>query len=208
VKTSSRSLLALALLTTACTYGPAQRRIWIDGALVRPETRIFAAIVRSEVRRDPTGLAAFPDGGRAKISDQSVAVYLADADAQTVRRIAQLPAPTGVRTSLGATMLGWQGATLYLVLTGCAGSECYGNLTRRLAYRVNENGTAERADTIPANLEHQPGSVARGPGERVYTRVTHTRDSISVATQDGGPWPARFALDRNGELVPLPRTRP
>ena len=154
MKSSPRSILAATLLTTACTYGPAQRRTWIDGALARPETRVFAAIIRSEVRRDPTGLAAFPDGGRAKTSEQSVTVYLADADAQTVRRIARLPAPSEVRTAFGTTMLGWQGTTLYLVLTGCPGSECYGSLTRRLAYRVEENGTTERAQRVPTNLEH------------------------------------------------------
>lgn len=156
------------------------------------------------MRRDPTGLATFPDGGRSKTSEQSVTIYLADVDAQTVRRIVRLAAPPEVRTAFGTTMLGWQGTTLYLVLTGCAGSECYGNLLHRLTYRVDEDGTAERAQTEPTNLERQPGSIARGPGERVYMRVSNTRDSVSVRTEDGGPRTVRFALDRNGELVSVP----
>lgn len=196
----------LALCSCACTYGPAQRRSQIDGALVRPETRVFAATVRSEVRREPTGLSTFPDGGRAKISDQSVTIYFADADAQTVRRAGRLAAPAEVRTSFGTTMLGWKGATLYLVLTGCPGSECYGNLTRRLTYRVDENGVIAPVDSVPRQLELPPGSIARAPGERVYRRVSKTTDSISVLTDDGGPWVPRFTLDRGGELIPVPRT--
>lgn len=203
-----RATVALALFACACTYGPAQRRTQIDGALVRPESRTFAATVRSEIRRDPTGLSAFPDGGRAKLSDQSVTIYLADADAQTVRRVAQLPAPTAVQTSFATTMLGWKGTTLYLVLTGCPGSECYGTLTRRLTYRVDENGAVAPVDSVPPDLEHPPGSIARALGERVYTRVSSMPDSIKVVTDDGGPWLVRFVLDRNGELVPFRRESP
>jgi hypothetical protein len=195
----------LALSVHACTYGPAQRRTQIDGALVRPETRTIAATVRSEVRRDPTGVSTFPDGGRAKISDQSVTIYFADADAQTVRRVGQLAAPAEVRTSFSTTMLGWRGTSLFLVLTGCPGSECYGSLTRRLTYRVDENGAIARIDSLPPNLEHAPGSIARAPGERMYMRVSRTTDSISMVTDDGGPWLPRFALDRNGDLAPVPR---
>jgi hypothetical protein len=201
-------MVFLVVFAWACTYGPAQRRSQIDDALVRPESRTFAATVRSETRRDPTGLSTFPDGGRAKISDQSVTIYLADADAQTVRRIAQLPAPAEVRTSFASTMLGWKGTTLYVVVTGCPGSECYGRLTRRLAYRVDENGAVAPVDSVPPDLEHPPGSIARTPAERVYMRVSKVTDSIKVATDDGGPWLARFVLDRNGQLVPTRQGTP
>jgi len=203
-----RAAVALTLFACACTYGPAQRRARIDGALVRPESRTFAATVRSEIRRDPTGLSAFPDGGRAKISDQSVTIYLADADAQTVRRIARLSAPVEVQTSFATTMLGWKGTTLYLVLTGCPGSECHGGLTQRMAYRVDESGAVAPVDSVPKDLEHPPGSIARAIGERVYTRVSNLTDSIKVVTDDGGPWLVRLVLDRNGELVPVRRAAP
>ena len=196
---------AAALCMCACTYGPPQHRLEIDGVLARPETRTFAATVRSEIRRDPTGISTFPDGGRAKISDQSVTIYVADADAQIVRRVGQLPAPSEVQTSFSTTMLGWRGATLYLVLTGCPGSECYGKLLRRLPYRVDENGGIARVDSVPPNLEHSPGSGARAPGEKTYMRVSRTNDSISVVIEDGGPSVPRFTLDRTGELVPIRR---
>ena len=116
--------------------------------------------------------------------------------------------PVEVQTSFASTMLGWKGTTLYLVLTGCPGSECPGGLTQRLAYRVDDSGAVALVDSVPKDLEHPPGSIARAFGERVYTRVSNLTDSIKVMTDDGGPWLVRFVLDRDGELVPVRQAAP
>ena len=198
------------LSLSACTYGPVQHRINIAGAVARPETRMFAAIVWSELRREPTGLAAFPDGGVPKIRDQSVTLYVADVDAQTVRRIGRIPVPAEVENSHGAFLLGWKGSAFYVQLSGCRprpGSECWGPLERHIAFRAGEDGTITRVDSVPPNLEHEPGMTARAPGERVYMRISATHDSVFVLTEDGGAYTPRFALNRDGELVPRHSTR-
>jgi hypothetical protein len=198
-----------ALSLSACTYGPVQHRINIAGAVARPETRTFAVIVWSELRREATGLAAFPDGGVPKIRDQSVTLYVADVDEQTVRRMGQIPVPAEVENSHGAFLLGWKGSAFYVQLSGCqprSGSECWGPLERHIAFRAAEDGTITRVDSVPPNLEHEPGMIARAPGERVYMRLSATSDSVFVLTQDGGAYTPRFALNRDREFVPLRRT--
>jgi hypothetical protein len=193
-----------ALCLTACTYGPAQHRVWIKQAEGRPETRTFAAIVQSQVRREATGLAAFPDGGKAKISDQLVTMYVADVDQRVVRRMGQIPVPAEVYEAFEPFLLGWKGPAFYVQLSGCPRhrSECWGKLTRRIFYRVGEDGAIARVDSVPRPLEREPGMGARAPGERVYMRITAWYDSVSVRTEDGGPFTARFVLNRERELVP------
>ena len=194
------------LCLSGCTYGPAQHRVWIKQAEGRPETRTFAAIVQSQVRREATGIAAFPDGGSPKITDQVVTVYVADVDQRIARRIGQIPVPPEVDRAFEPFLLGWKGPSFYLQFSGCPrhSSECWGKLTRYVYYRVGEDGTIARVDRVPQRFEREPGMGARAPGERVYMRITAWYDSVSVRTEDEGPFTARFVLNRERELVPIP----
>lgn len=200
-----RSSLLCALSLSACTYGPVQHRVQIADAVARPETRTFAAIVWSALRREATGVAAFPDGGVAKIRDQVVTLYLADVDRQTVRRIGRISVPPEVESANGAALLGWKGSAFYVQLSGCRprrGSECWGALVHHIAFRVGDDGTIARVDGVPPNLEGRPTMIARASGERVYMRLSLTRDSVLVRTEERGPYTPRFALNEDGELVP------
>jgi hypothetical protein len=197
--------IAGVLATSACTYGPAQHRVQIEQAQVRPETRTFAAIVSSEVRREATGLAAFPDGGSPKIRDQAVTVYLGDADQHIVRRVGQILIPPEIEEYPSPYLRGWQGSSLYFTVSGCPqrGAECGEKTRRQISYRVDEDGTMTRVDAMPQHLERQPNMGARAPGERVYMRINATFDTVYVRTVDDGPFVPLFALNRDGELAPV-----
>jgi hypothetical protein len=193
----------LALVLTACTYGPLETRRTIDGALPRPNTRVFAAAVRSEVFRPPVGIAKFPDGGVERVERQSVTFYAGDVDAGTVRSLATLAAPKEVWTGFHTTMLGWTSDAVYAVLTGCPHSGCDPRSTNRLIYRIALDGTLTRVGEPPA-FEPASGMVARAPGETVYTRLSINRDTIETLTVDGGRLVPRYAINAAGVLIALP----
>lgn len=197
--------IAGLLALSGCTYGPPQHRIQIQQVRGRPETRTFAAIVWSEVRSEATGLAAFPDGGVAKIRDQSVTIYVADVDQHAVRRVGQIRIPPEMENSRQPFLPGWKGSSFYVTVSGCPhpGAECNDKRLRRAAYRVDENGTMTRVDTVPERLEREPGMGARAPGERVYMRIYERLDTVFVRTVDEGPFAPLFILNRNGELAPI-----
>lgn len=195
----------LALVLSACTYGPLETRRTIDGALPRPNTRVFAAAVRSELFRPPVGIAKFPDGGAERVERQAVTFYAGDIDAGTVRSLATLAAPNEVWTGFHITMLGWTSDAVYAVLTGCPRSECDPRSTNRLIYRIALDGTLTRVVGEAPSLERASGMVARAPGETVYTRLSINRDSIETLTVDGGRLVPRYAIDAAGVLIALPR---
>lgn len=203
--------LALAGIAciSACTYGPPVHRVWIEQAEGRPESRTFAAIVWSEVRQEATGLAAFPDGGVPKLTEQTVTIYIADVDRRTVRRAGQIRIPREMTNARPPFLPGWKGSSFFVQVSGCPGSraECNDSRLNRAAYRIDDDGTITRTDSVPRPLEREPGMLARAPGERVYMRISATRDTIRIRTEDGAPFAARFALDDRGELEPIPAPR-
>lgn len=196
-------LIGCIIQMTACTYGPPRQRIWIEQAEGRPETRTFAAIVWSEIRSEATGIAAFPDGGVPKIRDQSVALYVADVDRGTVRRIGQIQIAPEMKNSHQPFLSGWKGSSFYVQVSGCPDLHAERNdaQLRRAAYRIDEDGAIARVDSVPRALEREPGMGARAPGELVYMRISASRDTIYVRTDEAGPLTAYFVLNRSGELV-------
>ena len=204
----SLNAIAAACLA-ACSYGPPRHRVGIQQAEGRPETRTFAAIVWSEVRREATGLAAFPDGGVPKITDQSLTIYIADVDRLTARRVGEVRIPREMENSREPFLPGGQGSSFYVQVSGCPGAhaECNDKRLNRAAYRIDEDGTITHVDSVPRPLEREPGMGARAPGERVYMRISATRDTVRVRTEDGGAYAERFALNPHGELVPIREER-
>ena len=70
-----------------------------------------------------------------------------------------------------------------------------GPLERHIAFRAGEDGTITRVDSVPPNLEHEPGMIARAPGERVYMRLSATYDSVFVLTRGWGSLHAALRAD-------------
>jgi hypothetical protein len=167
------------------------------------DKRRFAALVRTEVTRPPTGLAKFPDGGAEKIDDQFVTVYVGDVDSGTVRPLGKVSAPKEVWTAFQTTLLGMKTDGVYAVLTGCAKPDCGKTPPTRVYYRFGFDGAVQRLDERPVDVERQPGMLSRSPGETVYTRVGTHGDSVTALTVDNGRFVPRFVLI-DGELRPIP----
>jgi hypothetical protein len=198
----------VSLALVACTYGPRQSRYTMDGLMPRPNTRTFAAAIRTVVFRPPAGISTFPDGGAQRTEEQFVTVFAGDVDSGTVRLLYKLAAPTEVISGFQITILGWKPDAMYAVVTGCPRIECGAADGRRLYYRFALDGSAERIPELPTDLERPYGMGARAPGETVYTRMSSRRDTITVCTLDEGPYVPRYLVD-SGVVVPLVRaTRP
>lgn len=201
-----RSTLALYCASIlSCTYGPPTTRRTIDGALAQMNTRRFGVVVRTEIIRPPTGLSKFPDGGSEQKIDQFVTIFAGDVDSGTVRRVGKMSAPADMSTAFQATLLGLRSNGVYTVLTGCPKSDCGTTRPTRRYYRFGYDGSVEKFDGEPADIEHQPGMVSRSPGETVYTRVGTHGDSITVVTVDNGRFVPRYVLNSSGDIEPLPR---
>lgn len=199
-----RSPLALFCASIlSCTYSPPIKRVTIDGAVARTNTRKFGVIVLTEVIRRPTRLSTFPDGGTEKKVEQVITAYAGDVDSGTVHPLGKLSAPKEVWTAFQATLLGLRADGVYALLTGCSKSNC-GTTPTRLYYRFGFDGSVQHLSYEPPDIERQPGMISRSPGEAVYTRVGTHVDSITVVTVDNGPFVARFVLDSSGAVIPIP----
>ena len=202
-----RSPVALCCaLIASCSHGPPAKRVTIDGAVARTNTRTFAAIIRTEVSRSPTGLSKFPGGGAEKKVEQVVTVYSGDVDSGTVRPLGKIAAPKEVWTAFHATLLGLRSDGVYAVLTGCPGSDCGSTPPTRLYYRFGFDGAVQRLEYPAVDVERQPAMLSRSPGEAVYTRIGTHGDSIIAVTVDNGPFTARFVVAPSGELISIPRS--
>lgn len=203
-----RSPVALCCaLIASCTYGPPTKRVTIDGAVARTNTHTFAALIRTEVSRSPTGLSKFSGGGAEKKVEQVVTAFAGDVDSGTVRPLGKISAPKEVWTAFQATLLGLRSDGVYALLTGCPG-DCGTKPPTRLYYRFGFDGAVQRLEYPAVDVERQPAMQSRSPGESVYTRVGTHGDSIIAVTVDNGPFTARYVVAPSGELIPIPRSTP
>ena len=66
-KISFLVILAMSLTLSGCTYGAPVIESKIVNILRIPDSRVIAILVQRTILKPPEGLAAFPDGGKAKI---------------------------------------------------------------------------------------------------------------------------------------------
>lgn len=201
----SRAALVLAVFgATACTYGPIIQRHTLDAALPHTTTRRFVAIVRHEEFREPTGLAAFPDGGSLLMLKQWVDLYVGNVDDNSIRRVASITVPDEVWVAFGTGLAGWRADTAYARLTGCPRkTECSSARLNRLFVRVDPDGRVTMVADAPKDLERRLNMVAQYSGEQNYTRLNAWGDSLKASVVDGGPLENRYILNKRGELEPL-----
>ena len=77
----------------SCTYGPLTRQAMITNVALRPGTTDFVAAVHVRIFRPPTGLSAFPDGGKQKTLEEYGLFYLCDAHRRTASLLGRLNRP-------------------------------------------------------------------------------------------------------------------
>lgn len=77
-----RLILSLAFGLLGCTYGPPEYRGKIENAALLDDGRVAVSYTQL-VSRPPTGLSAFPDGGKPKVLHEKMLVALVDRDGST-----------------------------------------------------------------------------------------------------------------------------
>ena len=197
----------VALLAGACTYGPSQERVRIEQVMAVPDSYRAHVVVSHEVFHPPTGLSAFPDGGRAKFVTRRIRHYVVDSEARTVRELMTHEASDSVWESYGGGVTGLVDDDVsYLTVHGCPrGGECYPPLTNFRVYRVPLTGAIQRVDEMPAGVGLPGGSLAPHVGEVRYVRYSISSGTVTARFEDDGPFEPVFEAHPLGELRPVQR---
>jgi len=195
--------VAFLTLVSACTYGPQEELAQIENLAVRPDSLQFAVSVRYVRFQPATGIAAFPNGGVPNYLEKTAIVHLVDVSTDQIVELARIEAPDLLKTGYRAWLTGWRGDSVFLQLSGCSGSECYGDLLRFHHFALSPNAEPKKIPGRPEDIDRIPGMLSRAPGEKVYMRVSADSKVISVRTDDSEPFSERYMLQSSGELVAI-----
>jgi hypothetical protein len=143
----------LGTSAVACTYGPPELQVSIANHVTRRSDALFAFAVHYAWVRRPTGLSAFPDGGRWRTLNEAGAVYTCDTLSLAVERLWQSDRPDGIRSGFEPWMGPWTEDGLYVSLRGYRGQGPDRATFVRLDYVIDSAG---RATTVA-------GEPPRGP---------------------------------------------
>ena len=184
----SRALLVVALgalsgTPSACTYAPPAPVVRVANHVVRPGTDSIAIAVVAATHRQPTGLAAFPDGGAPRVEREQGIFYLcvpnAVAPTPLLRRIAIVPRPDSLRSGFTPWVSDWDGPERFVAsLRGYTASESRPETHRTAWMIVHLDGTI-------APLAQ--GRAMGGPA----TSLPRSCEVAAIA--DGTAWLARSA---------------
>lgn len=206
-------LLALVLLG-ACTYGPEEERRTVEQVLRLGDGYEAVVVVRLDRFRPPTGLTAFPDGGKTKMLERRARLYVVDAVDRTVRVLAELSAPDDVWEAYDVHIRALAGDSVaYVASTGCPkGGECHPALGRTHLLRVvTATGEATHVERVPAGAGLPGIMVARAPGEDRYVRWSREGATVTVLLEEGGQRQPVFEVRADGSLAviepPVPADR-
>lgn len=198
----ARLLGGLGLLTLGCTYGPVEERATIEQIVRLGDSYRAIAVIRHDVFRQPTGLSTFPDGGSWRFLERRAHEFLLDVRACTADMIASQEAPDSLWLSFDAHIAGVEGdSVVYLRLTGCPRRGDCGPPTRQSILRLSVDGTARPAQRVPPEAGLPGQMVSRAPGEENYVRFSTSGDTISVRTEDDGPYRPIFVVGSDGSLA-------
>ncbi len=194
------------LLLAACTYGPPEDRASVEQVVRLGDTDRALVVVRHDTYRRPSGLAAFPDGGRWRFLARSSTQYLVEARSREIRLLARQDAPDEVWESFDAHVVGVTDTLAWLRLTGCPrGGECHPDLQRSVARRLSLSGGATPAEAVPADATLPPQRDGRRVDEMDYVRFTTRQDTVMARFTEGGDPEPLFRVEPDGALVPISR---
>jgi len=199
---AAAALLALA----ACTYAEPKGMLDLDSAYGNDGSRAAVAVHRYLLHR-PTGIAAFPDGGVAKITDQVVDVYVVDLASRKLL-YAHAIDPPGKRSmvALDAWLLGWQGDDAYVRLTGCPAGfwtrykGCHGDLRKTYVYKVSRDGAELAGEPLPELRRHRKLDKIVGP-EIPDSERNHLSTDDGVWVRRGATGPRALVLRLDGQRL-------
>jgi hypothetical protein len=195
--------VTVLMLVVGCTYGPQEERAQIENVAVRPDTLQFAVAVLYVRFQPATGITAFPNGGIPNYLEKTAIVHLVDVSTDEIVELARIEAPDQLQTGFSAWMTGWKGDAVFLQLSGCPDSECYGDLRRYRHFALSANAEPRKVGARPEDIDRIPGMLSRAPGEKVYMRVSADSRVIGVRTDDSEPFIDRYMIQNSGELVEI-----
>jgi len=206
------ALLLAPLALPGCSYGPPTWRHQVMNAMAQPREHRFAVVVLSTLSREPRGLAAFPDGGKALVLRETAKLWLCDPERGTVRLMSRIERPKGVRSQYSAWIVGWDSTgdyrSIYLDVRGRAGETSDTKVLRWLL-KIEVGPDTSRAiavSYVPSAAAQPRGS---GPFRGGRELQVNARDTMSVRTDAEPEWRPRFYVDReSGNVVPLQRLAP
>jgi len=195
-------LTCFLALASGCTYGPEQSRASI-GQIVRVGDSYRALVVISYERfQNPTGLSAFPDGGKRRVHERHSTLYLVDASDRSASALFLQAAPDSLWESFDVSVGGIDAeGVAYLRVAGCPrGGECGSQLRRTVYYRVTPAGHATQVAELPASASLPGVMLARLPGETQYVRFSRDGNVITGRFEEGGRFEPLFAVRDNGSV--------
>lgn len=148
------ALCASAVLLLSCTYANPEPVVRVTHHVRRPGTDSIVLAVYATLFRQPTGLAAFPDGGRPRLTDERAIFYLCvlHEESATARRLAVIAKPDSIRSGFTPWVSSWDGTTgVFASVRGYTTVESVPNAFRTIWFRVQLTGAVEQ--------------IARGPSE-------------------------------------------
>lgn len=187
LRDASATMLAILLgswALVACTYGPTETHRRIQNVAMNADGTRVAVVVKIESYRPATGFAAFPDGGVPKMLLQAAHLYVVNVVSPAVEQRISVAAPREHRNSFNPWLIGWDGDSVYMKITGCAGEpgdECWGPLVTRTTLKLQQGG-----DLVPTSDVPPLRLAARAEGSNGYIEVYREGYGVSVATRKGG----------------------
>ena len=97
------------MLLAACSYAPPERIDGLATVLADSGSDYVAIAVTTMVLQMPRGLLAFPDGGKPRVTEETVELNICDERRHLVHRSAPLRPFAGVKTAFPR---GWQAGGL------------------------------------------------------------------------------------------------
>ena len=187
-------------LMAACTHGPPYVEARIENVRAKPGAHLFAVSVKVQQLRAPTGINRFPNGGVSKVLDEKAELYVYNLDTHDVKCVASLSPPDSMNTSWQPWILGWVNDTLFVKLTGQAGTTAKDFQTlNTVVYQIDADGDVSEGVDLPKNLlfQNNTGPMPHG----IFVRVKKGHQAIEVKTEAIEDWQRRVEIDdQRGEL--------
>jgi hypothetical protein len=149
---------ALVAMPGACTYAPPQPTVRVANHVYRAGTDSVALAVYAAQLRQPTGLAAFPDGGSPRVDREQAIFYLcvASPNASTkavLTRVTVVPRPDSLRSGFTPWLSAWDGpGQLVASLRGYTTRETRADALRTVWLRISLTGRVETLAAGPPVL--------------------------------------------------------
>jgi hypothetical protein len=199
---SSSTLLAILILVAACTYGPEEQRVTIGQIIRVGESPQALVAIQYERFQSPTGLSAFPDGGKSRVHERLARLYLLDVIERTALLLTAQTAPDSLWESFSAGVVGLEGDSVaYLRMTGCPREgECHPQLQVTVTLHVTTGGEVRVVPEAPANSSLPGRMLARRPGEDQYVRFSTEGNVVTARFVEDAPFQPVFEVRNDGSM--------